>query len=60
MLGIFLPNNPCDFVKRLKEPEFEGQIIEPEEEQLLLQEAINSKANWLKLAIMLRHQKRYY
>ena len=53
MLGIFLPNNPCDFVKRLKEPEFEGQIIEPEEEQLLLQEAINSKANWLKLAIML-------
>ena len=53
MLGIFLPNNACDFVKRLKEPEFEGQIIEPEEEQLLLQEAINSKANWLKLAIML-------
>ena len=53
MLGIFLPNNACDFVKRLKEPEFEGQIIEPEEEQLLLQEAINSKANWLRLAIML-------
>jgi hypothetical protein len=39
MLGIYLPNNPCDFVKRLKEPEFEGQIIEPEEEELLLQEA---------------------
>tara|TARA_R100001377_G_C3183721_1_gene107685 strand:+ start:95 stop:1078 length:984 start_codon:yes stop_codon:yes gene_type:complete len=53
MLGIFLPNNACDFVKRLKEPEFEGQIIEPEEEELLLQESINSKANWLKLAIML-------
>jgi integrase len=53
MLGIYLPNNPCDFVKRLAEPEFEGQIIEPQEEELLLQEAINSKANWLKLAIML-------
>ena len=53
MLGIFLPNNPCDFIKRLKEPEFEGQIIEPEEEQLLLQESVSSKANWLKLAIIL-------
>ena len=53
MLGIFLPNNPCDFVKRLKEPEFEGQIIEPEEELLLLQESVSSKANWLKLAIIL-------
>jgi len=53
MLGIYLPNNPCDFVKRLKEPEFEGQIIEPVEEELLLQEAYSSKANWLRLAIML-------
>ena len=53
MLGIYLPNNPCDFVKRLKEPEFEGQIIELGEEELLLQEAYSSKANWLRLAIML-------
>jgi len=53
MLGIYLPNNPCDFVKRLKEPEFEGEIIERHEEELLLTQAEHSKANWLKLAIML-------
>ena len=53
MLGIYLPSNPCDFIKRLKEPEFKADIIEPEEEKLLLIEAERSKANWLKLAIML-------
>jgi integrase len=53
MLGIYLPNNPCDFVQRLKEPEFEGQIIERHEEELLLSQAEHSKANWLKLSIML-------
>jgi len=53
MLGIYLPSNPCDFIKRLKEPEFKADIIEPEEEILLLTEAERSKANWLKLAIML-------
>ena len=53
MLGIYLPSNPCDFIKRLKEPEFKADIIEPEEEKLLLTEAERSKANWLKLAIML-------
>ena len=30
MLGIYLPNNPCDFVKRLKEPEFSDERISPE------------------------------
>ncbi len=53
MLGIYLPNNPCDFVKRLKEPEFRAEIIEEHEEKLLLTQAEHSKANWLKLAIML-------
>jgi len=53
MLGIYLPNNPCDFVKRLKEPEFKADVIEEHEEMLLLSEAEKSKANWLKLAIML-------
>ena len=53
MLGIYLPSNPCDFIKRLKEPEFKADIIELEEEKLLLIEAERSKANWLKLAIML-------
>ena len=28
MLGIYLPSNPCDFIKRLKEPEFKADIIE--------------------------------
>jgi hypothetical protein len=50
MLGIYLPNNPCDFVKRLKEPEFKADIIEEQEELLLLTESEKSKANWLKLA----------
>jgi integrase len=53
MLGVYLPNNPCDFVKRLKEPEFKADVIEDHEEELLLQEAERSKAKWLKLAIML-------
>ena len=53
MLGIYLPNNPCDFIKRLKEPEFQNEIIDEKEEQLLLTQAEHSKANWLKLAIML-------
>ena len=53
MLGIYLPNNPCDFVKRLKEPEFKADIIEEDEEALLLEDAGKSKANWLRLAIML-------
>ena len=53
MLGIYLPNNPCDFVKRLKEPEFKADIIEEQEERLLLTQSEHSKANWLKLAIML-------
>ena len=53
LLGIYLPNNPCDYVKRLKEPEFEGQVIEQHEEELLLKHSEKSKASWLKLAIML-------
>ena len=35
MLEIYLPNNPCDFVKRLKEPEFQNEIIDEREEELL-------------------------
>ena len=53
MLGIYLPNNPCDFGKRLKEPEFEGQVIDEHEEKLLLEQAGRSKATWLKCAIIL-------
>jgi hypothetical protein len=26
-LGIYLPKNPCEFIKRLREPEFKGEVI---------------------------------
>ena len=52
-LGIYLPKNPCAFIKRLKEPEFKGEVIEPDEEKVLLEKAEHSKAKWLKLVIIL-------
>ncbi|WP_440678103.1 tyrosine-type recombinase/integrase [Candidatus Pelagibacter sp. HIMB1611] len=53
ILGIYLPTNPCEFIKRLREPEFKGEVIEPDEEKVLLEKAEHSKAKWLKLVIML-------
>lgn len=53
ILGIYLPTNPCEFIKRLREPEFKGEVIEPDEEKVLLERAEHSKAKWLKLVIML-------
>ena len=53
ILGIYLPTNPCEFIKRLREPEFKGEVIEPDEEKVLLEQAEHSKAKWLKLVIML-------
>ena len=53
ILGIYVPNNPCEFIKRLKEPEFQGEVITHEEEERLLKNAIKSKASWITLAIML-------
>ena len=53
ILGIYLPSNPCEFIKRLKEPEFKGEVIELEEEKILLEKAELSKAPWLKLGIIL-------
>jgi integrase len=52
-LGIYLPKNPCEFIKRLREPEFKGEVIEPDEEKVLLEQAEHSKAKWLKLVIIL-------
>ena len=52
-LGIYLPKNPCEFIKRLREPEFKGEVIEPNEEKVLLEQAEHSKAKWLKLVIIL-------
>ncbi|WP_440928724.1 tyrosine-type recombinase/integrase [Candidatus Pelagibacter sp.] len=52
-LAIYLPKNPCEFIKRLREPEFKGEVIEPDEEKVLLEKAEHSKAKWLKLVIML-------
>jgi integrase len=52
-LGISLNKNPLKFIKRLKEAQFVGQVIEPHEEALLLKHAEFSKLYWLKTAIIL-------
>ena len=52
-LGITLNKNPLKFIKRLKESNFIGQVIEPHEETLLLKHADFSKLYWLKTAIIL-------
>ena len=52
-LGIGLNKNPLKFIKRLKETQFVGQVIEPYEEVLLLKHAEFSKLYWLKTAIIL-------
>jgi integrase len=52
-LGISLNKNPLKFIKRLKESQFIGQVIEPHEEILLLKHAEFSKLYWLKTAIIL-------
>ena len=52
-LGIGLNKNPLKFIKRLKEAQFVGQVIEPHEEALLLKHAEFSKLYWLKTAIIL-------
>jgi integrase len=52
-LGISLNKNPLKFIKRLKESQFIGQVIEPHEEELLLKHAEFSKLYWLKTAIIL-------
>jgi integrase len=52
-LGIALNKNPLKFIKRLKESNFIGQVIEPHEEDLLLKQAEFSKLYWLKTAIIL-------
>jgi integrase len=53
ILGIYIPNNPMRYIDRVKEPVFKGQIIEPEEEELLLKYAEQSKLIWLKGAIIM-------
>ena len=52
-LGISVNKNPLKFIKRLKESQFIGQVIEPQEEALLLKHAEFSKLHWLKTAIIL-------
>jgi len=52
-LEISLNKNPLKFIKRLKESQFVGQVIEPHEEVLLLNHAEFSKLYWLKVAIIL-------
>ena len=52
-LGISLNKNPLKFIKRLKESQFIGKVIEPHEEVLLLKHVEFSKLYWLKTAIIL-------
>jgi integrase len=52
-LGISLNKNPLKYIKRLKESQFVGQVIEPHEEVLLLKHAEFSKLYWMKTAIIL-------
>jgi len=52
-LAIYMPHNPCDYIKRLKEPEFASDVITEEEEERLLNNCKKSKATWLALSIML-------
>jgi integrase len=52
-LGISLNKSPLKFIKRLKESQFVGQVIEPHEEGLLFKHAEFSKLYWLKTAIIL-------
>jgi integrase len=50
--GIYLPTNPADKIKRLKEPEPTDIRILPEEEAKLLEHATRSKKHWLKAIII--------
>ena len=52
-LGVSLNKNPLKFIKRLKESQFIGKVIEPHEEVLLLKHVEFSKLYWLKTAIIL-------
>ena len=52
-LAIYMPHNPCDYIKRFKEPEFASDVITEEEEERLLNNCRKSKATWLALSIML-------
>ena len=46
--GIYLPNNPCENLKRLPEPEVKDIRVSPEEESKLLEHTAGSKMHWLK------------
>ena len=50
--GIYLPTNPTDKIKRLKEPESCDLRLEPGEEAKLLQYATRSKMYWLEAIII--------
>jgi integrase len=50
--GIFLPNNPCEKLKRLAEPEVKDIRVSPEEESKLLEHAARSKMHWLSAIII--------
>ena len=52
-LDIYLPKNVAAQVKRLKEPEWKGEIISKDEEERLIQASYKSKAYWIRAAFIL-------
>ena len=50
--GIYLPTNPADKIKRLKEPESCDTRLEPHEESLLFEQATRSKMYWMEAIII--------
>jgi|TARA_R110002020_G_C16158475_1_gene763207 integrase len=50
--GVYLPANPADKIKRLKEPEVSDVRLEPSEEALLLKHSTRSKMYWLNAIII--------
>jgi len=52
-LDMYLHTNVAKKIKMLKEPEYTGEVITLEEEQLLLKHAARSKAQWLFASIIL-------
>ena len=52
-LDMYLPSNVARRIKILKEPDYSGEVITRDEEVALLKHAADSKAVWLKAAIML-------
>ena len=50
--GIYLPNNPCKMIKRLREPAPRNRILDEDEYQKILEVSANSNCIYLRPAII--------